>query len=71
MKTTKQNFLSCDKKTAINSYGVLFEVGEVVKHQDKEAGTAKIISFFEDIARNEIAAQTTKGVAHIDFIEQQ
>ena len=65
---TKQNFISVDKKTVRNSYGEFFTVGELVKHDDEEAGTAKIISFECNIEKNEIKVVTDKGYAHIDFL---
>jgi len=33
---TKQNFISVDGKTVMNSYGEFFTVGETVKHEDEE-----------------------------------
>ena len=63
-----KNFISADKKQAINSYGHVFIVETVVEHDDKEAGEAKIIRFEVDINMNEITAITDKGAAHIDFL---
>lgn len=66
--TKKQNFLSVDGKTARNSYGEFFNVGEVVGHQDEEAGTATILSFEPKENENEITVHVTRGYAHLDFI---
>jgi len=65
---TRQNFISVDGKTVMNSYGEFFTVGELVKHEDTEAGTATIISFEPNIGKNEIRVNTDKGYAHIDFL---
>lgn len=64
----KQDYLSVDKKTAISSNGEILEVGDLVEHDDKEAGTATIKSFAFDYERNEVVANTEKGSAHISFI---
>lgn len=64
----RQNFISVDQKTVINSYGEYFVVGEQVKHEDKDAGEATIISFEPSIEKNEIRVNTDKGYAHIDFL---
>ncbi len=63
-----QNFISADYKTAINSYGEYYTVGELVAHEDADAGSATILSFEHDIASNEIKAITDKGHTHIDFL---
>lgn len=65
---TNQNFISVDKKTVRNSYGEFFTVGQTVRHDDNNAGTATIISFEPIEERNEIRVHTDKGYAHIDFI---
>ena len=64
----KQNFISVDKKTVRNSYGEFYTIGELVNHEDKEAGTATIILFEIDIEKNEIKVITNKGYAYIDFL---
>ena len=64
----RQNFLSTDKKMAINSYGEYFVVGEKVGHEDVDAGEATINSFELDVESNEIKVMTEKGFAHLDFI---
>lgn len=63
-----QNFISADGKTAKNSYGEYFEVGDKVKHEDSSVGEAKINRFEIDGDSNEIKAHTDKGWSHIDFI---
>ena len=65
-----QNFISVDGKTARNSYGDFFNVGDVVEHQDNEAGTATILSFEPSVEKNEVWANTDKGYAFIDFISK-
>jgi hypothetical protein len=63
----KQNFISIDKKTARNSYGDFFTIGQIVEHEGAD-DTATIISFEIDKKGNEIKVITDKGYAHIDFI---
>ena len=65
-----QNFISVDKQTALSSYGEMFIVGEIVNHQDEDAGTAIITSFEPSVERNEIKVHTNKGYAHLDFLEK-
>ena len=65
---TKQNFISVDGKTVMNSYGEFFTVGELVLHEDETAGPATITSFETKIDNNEIRVNTDKGYAHIDFL---
>lgn len=64
----RQNFISVDKNTVINSYGEVFTVNETVAHEDDEVGTATILSFEPIEDRNEIRVNTDKGFAHIDFL---
>lgn len=63
----KQNFISVDKQTAINSYGGHFWVGEIVGHEGAE-DIATILSFEPDEDKNEVKVYTNKGIAHIDFL---
>ena len=63
-----QNFLSVDGKTARNSYGQYFQVGETVGHEDDEAEQAEILSFSPIRKENEITVFTSKGYAHLDFL---
>lgn len=65
----RQNFISVDGKTVRNSYGDFYTVGEVVGHQDKEAGPATILSFEVDTVMNEVKVITDKGYSYIDFLE--
>jgi hypothetical protein len=67
---TKQNFISVDKKTAMSSYGEFFSVGETVRHDDANAGTATIVSFEPEVDKNEVKVITDKGHTHIDFINK-
>lgn len=64
----KQNFISVDKQTAINSHNEVFCVGETVEHEDRDAGQAMIISFEPDEEYNEVKAWTSRGYAHLDFL---
>lgn len=64
----RQNFISTDGKCVKNSYDEYFTVGDLVKHDDEEAGTATILSFEINHERNEVKAHTDKGYCHIDFI---
>lgn len=64
----RQNFISVDKQTVRNSYGQFFTVGELVEHQNEEAGKATIISFEPKEDENEITVHTDKGFAHLDFL---
>lgn len=68
MEIDKQNFISVDKKTIRTSYGEFFQVGEIVEHEDHEAGKATIISFEAVIEENEIMVNTDKGFCHADFL---
>ena len=65
--SVKQNFISGDSKTARDSYGNYFTVGEVVGHQAVPE-TAKILRFTPDVESNEINAITDRGSAHLDFL---
>lgn len=67
---TRQNFISVDGKTVINSYGDYFTIGQKVNHDDETAGKATIISFEPNVEKNEIRVNTDKGFAHIDFISR-
>jgi hypothetical protein len=64
-----QNFLSVDGKTAINSYGEVFVVGETVGHEGTKEGDTAVINYLAaSIEDNEIVVFTTKGTAHLDFL---
>lgn len=65
---TRQNFISVDNQTVINSYGDYFTVGEKVTHQDNTVGEATILNFEPDVNKNEVRVNTDKGYAHIDFL---
>jgi hypothetical protein len=68
MDKLRQNFISVDEKTVINSYGEVFTIGEVVKHEGNGSETAVILGFTPIPDRNEIRVYTDKGYAHIDFL---
>lgn len=67
-----KNFISSDLKSAINSYGKRFEVGDVVTHEgsDIKGERAVIFGFSIDQEKNEVRVDTDKGYAHIDFIDK-
>lgn len=64
------DYLSVDKSKAISAHGEIFTVGDLVEHQDKEAGTATIKSFAFDYESNDVVANTEKGSARICFISK-
>jgi NADH dehydrogenase FAD-containing subunit len=64
----RTDYLSVDKSKAISAHGEIFTVGDLVKHDDKEAGTATIQSFAFDYESNDVIANTEKGSARICFI---
>ena len=66
----RRNFISADRKCALNSFDELFTIGELVGHQDDEAGTATIEGFDIDDHYAEVKVLTDKGYAHIDFIHK-
>jgi len=67
----KQNFISTNKSTAINSYSQVFTIGDVVIHDDGTAGEATITGFEIDDEYNEVKVFTTSGYAHVDFISHK
>lgn len=66
----KQNFLSSDNITAINSYGVIFKVGDEVQHEgvEDENETAIIKSFESSIIDEEIIVHTSRGHCKLDYL---
>ena len=68
-KDYRQNFLNWNLTVAINSYGELFKIGDVVCHEGSEIEneTATIKRFEIDAESEEVKAYTDKGHAHIDF----
>ncbi len=63
------NYISANRKSAINAYGMKFNVGDHVTHQDAEAGVAIITAFEINEEIGEVKAHTNMGYAHVDFIE--
>lgn len=63
----RQNFLSVDKKIAINSFGSYYKVGEEVGHEGAE-DKAIIESFSIDEESAEVKVHTSKGHCHLDFL---
>ncbi len=70
MDITRQNFISVDQKSARNSYGQFFTLGDKVSHEDETVGEAIIEGFESNVSKNEVKALTNKGYAHIDFISK-
>lgn len=69
MEELKQNFISMDRKVAINSHGQYFTIGDVVKHEGRpDDETAVINKFTVDRQSDEVRVYTNKGHAHLDFI---
>lgn len=64
----RKDYLSVDKLTAISAEGEIFEIGDVVKHDDKEAGQATIKSFYFNYETNDVGVNTEKGSSNICFI---
>lgn len=65
----RQDYISMDHKTAISSEGVIFKIGDKVKHQgESEDETAFIKGFRLDYDSMDILAETTKGYAKISFL---
>ena len=62
------NYIAADKRSAINTNGEILTIGDIVEHDDTEAGKATIISFEINEEIGEVKAITDKGYAHIDFI---
>lgn len=64
----KINYIAVDNLSAISSYGEEFNIGEIVRHEDAEAGTAMITRFSVDEDLCEVLVNTDKGCAHLDFL---
>jgi hypothetical protein len=64
----RQNFISVDKKIAIDSFGNRFSVGDEVSHESAPSESAIIERFEIDEVSEEVKAFTSKGWAHIDFL---
>lgn len=65
----KQDYLNLDETVAISAEGIIFKIGDVVKHQgagDKE--TAIITHFSKDLKSYDIIAHTKKGFGRISFM---
>jgi hypothetical protein len=65
----RKNFISIDKKAAINSYGEYFKIGQRVGHEGANENDFATITFFEiNDEIGEVKAHTDKGWGHIDFM---
>lgn len=47
-----------------------FKVGDIVEHQDKSVGTAKILSFGTLMKTGELVAYTDKGYASLSVLRK-
>lgn len=63
-------YIASNLQSAVNSYGILFSVGETVEHQDKKAGKAAITGFTLSTELKDILVHTTMGLCTIDFLEK-
>jgi hypothetical protein len=64
----KQDYLNVPQTVAISSEGVIFMIGDVVKHDDDKKETAVITKFTVDTETIDVIAHTTKGIARISFL---
>lgn len=64
-------YIAANLQSAVNSYGILFSVGEIVEHQDKKAGKAAITGFTFNTELEDILVHTTKGTCTIGFIDKK
>lgn len=64
------DFLSVCGTKAISAHGELFTIGDVVEHEDEEAGIATIERFEFDTESMDVRAYTDKGWARICFISK-
>lgn len=69
--SNRKDFLSVDEKTAISAHGEIFNIGDLVEHEDEEAGVATINSFSLDKQSNDVKAHTEKGWTRICFIKKK
>ena len=64
----RKDYISVDKQTVISGDGEILNIGDIVNHDDENAGTAIIKSFDLDIQTNDIIAITDKGKARICYL---
>jgi hypothetical protein len=65
----KHDFISVDNKVAISAEGIVFKIGDVVKHSgDEEEKEATIESFSLDKNTMDVMAHTKFGVGRICFL---
>lgn len=63
------DYIAVDKGSAINSYGEKFIIGQLVGHQDEDAGFARITGFEFDEVQADVIVLTDKGHSCLPFIE--
>lgn len=65
----RRDFRSVDKQTAISAEGVMFKVGDVVKHSGDENNVAAAITKFTlDTETMDVMAHSSEGVGRICFL---
>ena len=63
------NFISVDSKIAIDSDGVIFRIGDKVRHEGATANEIGVIEKFSiDEISEEVLVNTDKGFCHLDII---
>lgn len=66
----KQDYLNIDKTVAISAEGIIFKIGDVVKHESsenkKDSGT--ISKFTVDLESYDVLAHTERGYGRISFM---
>lgn len=63
------DFLSLCNTVAIDSTGIVFRVGDKVKHEGADPNeVGEILEFFIDEEYGEIGVNTTLGVCHLNYI---
>jgi len=65
----KQDYLNIDRTVAISAEGVIFKVGDTVKHEGvKHEETAVILNFTVNLDSFDVIANTDKGTGRISFL---
>lgn len=67
----RKDYISVDKQTVISAEGHILQVGDLVSHDDENAGTAIINSFELEDKTNDIIAITTRGRARISYLTKE
>ena len=66
----KQDYLNLDESIAISAEGVIFKIGDKVKHEgaESEDETATISHFSKDLKSYDVIAHTERGFGRICFM---